>query len=155
MNRTLEMKPRPHFKYLVASGLVGFVLGAFVVASLASAALWVASCRLAASLGMSRPLKSIIISPSWPSTMPAPTLMRIAIPAIAAKAAKRLPLMPHRSCRKRNRRNLPDVDGNAIKVPAPVDLEVNRVAVSRYLVNKIGKMPGILRISPWPNKRPA
>jgi hypothetical protein len=67
--------------------------------------------------------------------------MIIAIPAIPAKAAKRLPLMPHRSRRKLNRRNLPDVDGNAITVPAPVNLEVNRVAVSRYLVNKIGKMP--------------
>jgi hypothetical protein len=81
--------------------------------------------------------------------------MRIAIPAIPAKAAKRLPLMPHRSRRKLNRRNLPDVDGIAIKVPAPVNLEVNRVAVSRYLVNKIGKMPWILLISPRPNKRPA
>ena len=68
---------------------------------------------------MSRPLKSIIISPSWPSTMPAPTLMTIAIPAIAAKAAKRLPLMPHRSRRKLNRPNLPDVDGNAMRSPRP------------------------------------
>jgi hypothetical protein len=46
--------------------------------------------------------------------MPAPTLIRIAIPAIAAKAAKRLPLMPHRNRRKLNRLNLPDVDGNVI-----------------------------------------
>jgi hypothetical protein len=69
---------------------------------------------------MSRPLKSIIISPSWPSTMPAPALMTMAIPAIPAKAAKRLPRMPHRRRRSLNRPNLPDIDGNAIKVPAPV-----------------------------------
>jgi hypothetical protein len=43
--------------------------------------------------------------------------MRIAIPAIAAKAVKRLPLMPHRNRRKPNRRNLPDLDGNAMKSP--------------------------------------
>jgi hypothetical protein len=79
--------------------------------------------------------------------------MRIAIPAIPAKAAKRLPLMPHRSRRKLNRRNLPDVDGITIKVPAPVNLEVNRVAVSRYLVNRIGKMPPIFRNLPRPDKK--
>ena len=39
------------------------------------------------------------------------------------------------------------------EVPAPVNLEVNRVAVSRYLVNKIGKMPRILLISPPPDKK--
>jgi hypothetical protein len=73
--------------------------------------------------------------------------MRIANPAIAAKAAKRLPRMPHRSRRKLNRLNLPDVDGTAMSSPR-VNLEVNRVAVSRYLVNKIGKIPWILLISP-------
>jgi hypothetical protein len=74
--------------------------------------------------------------------------MRIAIPAIAAKAAKRLPLMPHRSRRKLNRLNLPDLDGTAMSSPR-VNLEVNRGAVSRYVVNKIGKLPWILLISPW------
>jgi hypothetical protein len=73
--------------------------------------------------------------------------MRIAIPAIPAKAAKRLPLMPHRSRRKLNRLNLPDGGGNAMRYPA-VNLEVNRMAVSRSLVNKIGKMPWILSILP-------
>ena len=84
---------------------------------LARPALWVASCRLAASLGMSRPLRSIIISPSWPSTMPAPALMRMAMPAIPAKAANRLPRIPHRRREKLNRPNLPDVDGNAMSSP--------------------------------------
>ena len=123
---------------------------------LARAALWVASCRLAASLGMSRPLRSIIISPSWPSTMPAPALMTMAIPAIPAKAANRLPRIPHRRCRSLNRPNLPDVAGHAMRSPRPSHSKVeSRAAVSRYLVNKIGKMPWILLISPRPNKRPA
>ena len=41
------------------------------------------------------------------------------------------------------------------EVPAPVNPEVNRVAVSRYLVNKIGKMPWISLIWPRQIKRPA
>jgi hypothetical protein len=67
--------------------------------------------------------------------------MRIAIPAIPAKAAKRLPLMPHRSRRKLNRLNLPDVDGTAM-FPAPVNLEVNRVQYRVTWLIKSGKCRG-------------
>ncbi len=45
---------------------------------------------------MSRPLSSTIALPRCPSTMPAPALMTMAMPAITAKAANRLPLTPHR-----------------------------------------------------------
>ena len=61
---------------------------------LARLALCADSCRLAARRGMSRPLRSTMVPPSCPSTRPAPALITIAMPAMTAKAAKRLPLTP-------------------------------------------------------------
>src|SRR5258707_8391453 len=49
---------------------------------------------------MSRPLRSVIDTPRCPNTRPAPALMTMAMPAITAKAAKRLPLTPHCGRRK-------------------------------------------------------
>src|SRR6185437_8235571 len=67
---------------------------------LARLALWAASCRLAASRGMSCPLKSSIDLPSCPSTMAATVEITMAMPAITAKAANRLPRTPQRGRRK-------------------------------------------------------
>ena len=62
---------------------------------LARLALCADNCRLAARRGMSRPLRSTMAPPRCPSTMPAPALITIAMPAITAKAANRLPLTPN------------------------------------------------------------
>ena len=62
---------------------------------LARSALSDANCRLADSLGMSRPPRSCMMPPSCPRMMPAPMLIRTATPAITANAEKRLSLMPH------------------------------------------------------------
>src|SRR5260370_29630466 len=70
--------------------------------------------RLAARRGMSRPLRSSIEPPRCPSTMPAPVLITMAMPAITAKAANRLPLTPHFGRQKPRPRNLPIVDRNAM-----------------------------------------
>jgi hypothetical protein len=80
--------------------------------------------------------------------------MTMAIAAITAKAAKRLPRMPHRRRRKPNRPNLPDVDGNAMRSPRPLHSKVeSQAAVSRYLVNEIGKIRRIFLIFSRPNKK--
>lgn len=50
---------RPDFKYLVASGLLGFVLGAFVVASLGNVSVWRAKGAVAAAVTASTPLAPI------------------------------------------------------------------------------------------------
>src|SRR6266436_1516788 len=63
---------------------------------------------------MSRPLRSVIDTPRCPNTRPAPALMTMAMPAITAKAAKRLPLTPHCGRRKPGPGNLPTVIGNAM-----------------------------------------
>src|ERR1700730_15807204 len=81
---------------------------------LARLGLCAANCRLAARRGMSRPLRSSIEPPRCPSTVPAPALITMAMPAITAKAANRLPLTPHFGRRKPRPRNLPIVDRNAI-----------------------------------------
>ncbi|WP_375411882.1 hypothetical protein [uncultured Bradyrhizobium sp.] len=79
------------------------------------------------------------------------------MPAIAAKAAKRLPPMPHCKRRKLNRPNLPGVGGNAIEVARHIQ-GLNRAGVSRQLVNKIAKMPpifGFARAKQKAGARPA
>ena len=81
---------------------------------LARLALWAASCRLAARRGMSRPLRSIMVPPRCPSTMPAPALITIAMPAITAKAANRLPLTPHCGRNRPGLAGSPLVDRNAM-----------------------------------------
>ena len=86
---------------------------------LARLALCADNCRLAARRGMSRPLRSTIIPPRCPSTRPAPALMTIAMPAITANAANRLPLTPNFGKLKPLRRDLPMLDRNAICPPPP------------------------------------
>jgi len=56
-----------------------------------------------------------MVPPRWPSTRPAPALITIAMPAITAKAANRLPLTPHRGSR-RGAMDLPLRDQSAIAV---------------------------------------
>ena len=48
------------------------------------------NCRLAARRGMSRPLRSTMVSPRWRSTMPAPALITIAMPAITREGGKQV-----------------------------------------------------------------
>jgi hypothetical protein len=69
---------------------------------------------------MSRPLRSSIISPSWPSNMLALMLMTAAIPPITAKAAMRLPLTPS-WMRKGRDGNFPTPDGKAMLSPRPLN----------------------------------
>jgi len=65
---------------------------------------------LAARRGMSRPLRSVIDTPRCPNTKPAPALMTMAMPAITAKAAKRLPPdAPLRTPENQGPGNLPTV----------------------------------------------
>jgi hypothetical protein len=59
--------------------------------------------------------------------------MMIAIAAITAKAANRLPLTP-----KRGRKNLPIPNRNAMPNAPSRYQKTNAVAVSRYPVKKIG-----------------
>ena len=81
---------------------------------LARLALCAESCRLAARRGMSRPERSIMMSPSCLSTRAAPALITIAMAAITAKAVNRLPLTPIRGRRKRLSLILPMLNRNAI-----------------------------------------
>src|ERR1700719_163862 len=73
--------------------------------------------------------------------MPAPALMTMAMPAIAAKAANRLPLTPQRRREKPRRAKLPMPDRNAM---LSASRDQSPAAVSRYPVNKIGKIRGFL-----------
>ena len=98
-------------------------------------ALCAESCRLAARRGMSRPLRSTMVPPSRPSISPAPAEITIAMPAMTAKAANRLPLTPKRKPLTRN------LDSNAI-CPLPRLRYLGMfpgAAVSRYPVNSFGK----------------
>ena len=109
---------------------------------LARLALCADSCRLAARRGMSRPLRSTMVPPSRPSIRPAPAEMTIAMPAMTAKAANRLPLTPKRKPLSR------ELDRPAI---CPLSrlryLEMfPRAAVSRYPVNKFGTGKAFRRI---------
>jgi hypothetical protein len=72
--------------------------------------------------------------------MPAPALMRIAMPAITAKAANRLPLTPNFGNWIRARNLSPRLlDRNAIAAaPAPPPEDEMRSGVSISPVNKIG-----------------
>src|SRR6185312_12556073 len=91
---------------------------------------------------MSRPLRSTMVPPSRPSIRPAPAEMTIAMPAMTAKAANRLPLTPKRKPLSR------DLDRAVI---CPLSrlryLEMfPRAAVSLYPVNKFGYRKGFRRI---------
>ena len=124
-----------------------FLVRSFSASSLraaSSAGPWLArlvlcadSCRLAARRGMSRPLRSTMVPPSRPSISPAPALMTIAMPAMTAKAAKRLPLTPKLK---------PLCPGLLILMaicPPPRLRYLGmfpRAAVSWYPVNKFGKL---------------
>ena len=67
------------------------------------------------------------VSPSWPSTMPAPALITMAMPAITAKAANRLPLTPHRGRRKPNNLpRLPIENRHAMSFPPAKSVWMNR-----------------------------
>src|SRR5258708_26729919 len=104
---------------------------------------------------MSRPLRSTMVPPRCFNTIPAPALMTMAMPAITAKAANRLPLTPHRG-RKifKGQRSLPIVNRPAIP-PPPAKVEL-RAAVSRYQVNKSGKFEAFAQFCEAPKtKRPA
>ena len=87
---------------------------------------------------MSRPLGSPMVPPSLPSISPAPALMMIAMPAMTAKAAKRLPLTPKLK---------PLSPGLLILMAICPPFRLRylgvfpRAAVSRCPVNKFGK-PG-------------
>jgi hypothetical protein len=81
---------------------------------LASAALCADSCRLAASRGMSLPLRSTMTPPRWPSTRPAPAEITMAMPAMTAKAENRLPRTPNFGRRNLGSFGLPTVKRNAI-----------------------------------------
>src|SRR6201987_5225047 len=107
----------------------------------ASVALWACSCRLAASRGMSCPEKSIMTPPRWRNKKPEPDELQIAIAAITAKAANRLPLTPKRG--RRNPKNLPIPHRKAMP-NAPSRYQSTKAAeVSRYPVKK----SGILKLS--------
>ena len=68
---------------------------------------------------MSLPLRSTITPPRWPSTMPAPALITMAMPAMTAKAKNRLPLTPNlRELETQEVRVCPMLNRNAI-APAP------------------------------------
>ena len=115
---------------------------------LARLALWADSCRLAARRGMSLPLRSTMVTPRRPSSRPAPALITIAMPAMTAKATKRLPLTPNRGKLKPLSLNLPTLNRNAM-CPSPRlrYLEMfPRAAVSRYPVNNSGKPRALLRL---------
>ncbi len=68
---------------------------------------------------MSRPLRFTMLPPRWFSTQPAPALIAIAMPAMTAKAANRLPLTPHFGKPKPLSLNLPMPNRNAIACPNP------------------------------------
>ncbi len=126
-----------------------FLVRSFSASSLraaSSAGPWLArlvlcaeSCRLAARRGMSRPLRSPMVPPRRPSISPAPALMMIAMPAMTAKAAKRLPLTP-----KPLRPGLLIL--KAICLPPRLRYlgMFPRAAVSWYPVNKLGKVGAFL-----------
>src|ERR1700731_4625995 len=73
--------------------------------------------------------------------MPAPALMMMAMPAMAAKAANRLPLTPQRRREKPRPAKLPMPDRNAM---LSASRDQSPAAVLRYPVNKIGKIRGFL-----------
>src|SRR6202035_5721499 len=73
--------------------------------------------------------------------MPAPALMMMAMPAMAAKAANRLPLTPQRRREKPRPAKLPMPDRDAM---LSASRDQSPAAVSRYPVNKIGKIRGFL-----------
>lgn len=100
-----DLRPRPHFKYLLASGLLGFVLGAFVVASLGTMS-WrtqpiaqTAAAAAVASTPALTPLKEPVKSPAataideTPSAVvevPAPTSGRDGVIPTTAPEARDL-----------------------------------------------------------------
>src|SRR5258708_9697823 len=101
---------------------------------------------------MSRPLRSTMVPPRCFNTIPAPALMTMAMPAITAKAANRLPLTPHRG-RKifKGQRSLPIVNRPAIP-PPPANVELP-AAVSRYQVYKSGKFEAFAQFCEAPKQK--
>jgi hypothetical protein len=89
--------------------------------------------------------------------MPAPALITIAMPAITAKAANRLPLTPH--CGRKNLKgqpSLPIVNRAAMLSPPAKSVRMSRwAAVSRYRVNKSGKLNDFRDFCAVKTKRPA